>query len=188
MDPEVVGALKCLSDATRLRVLGRLAAGAASLDELARDLELPLSVVVRQVGVLRRFDLVGPPGRSTADAYHLRIDTLQRIGAALDRRERATLDPSLPAADARTLRGYIEDGRLTTIPAHTGKRLVVLRWLLDEVFTDDREYPEKEVNQRLALYHPDVASLRRYMVDAGLVVRERGVYRRAGGRDAPPGP
>jgi hypothetical protein len=46
------------------------------------------------------------------------------------------------------------------------------------VFTEDRGYPEKEVNQRLGLFHPDVASLRRYMVDGGLVTREAGVYRR----------
>ena len=37
----------------------------------------------------------------------------------------------------------------------------------------------KEVNQRLALFHPDPASLRRYMVDAGLMTREAGTYRRA---------
>jgi hypothetical protein len=78
------------------------------------------------------------------------------------------------------LRGYLEHGRLTAIPAQTGKRLVLLRWLRDQVFVEDREYPEKEVNQRLALFHPDVASLRRYMVDARLVTRERGLYRRAG--------
>ena len=46
------------------------------------------------------------------------------------------------------------------------------------MFTEDREYPEAEVNQRLALFHRDVATLRRGMVDAGLVTREAGQYRR----------
>jgi len=36
----------------------------------------------------------------------------------------------------------------------------------------------KEVNQRLALFHPDVAALRRYMVDGGLMTRANGEYRR----------
>ena len=31
---------------------------------------------------------------------------------------------------------------------------------------------------RLALFHPDVATIRRGMVDAGLVTREAGEYRR----------
>ena len=32
---------------------------------------------------------------------------------------------------------------------------------------------------RLALVHPDVAALRRYLVDAKLMTRSNGVYRRA---------
>ncbi len=55
----------------------------------------------------------------------------------------------------------------------------MLRYLLDRCFAEDRAYPEKEVNQQLALFHPDVASLRRHLVDHGLVSREAGVYRRA---------
>ena len=47
------------------------------------------------------------------------------------------------------------------------------------MFTEDREYPEKEVNQRLALFNPDVAALRRYLVDDGYVTRDAGLYRRA---------
>jgi hypothetical protein len=30
------------------------------------------------------------------------------------------------------------------------------------------------------LFHPDAASLRRYLVDTGLMTREAGTYRRAG--------
>ncbi len=75
--------------------------------------------------------------------------------------------------DARVPRSYLVDGRLATIPAQHRKRQVVLRFLLERVFTEDREYPEKEVNQRLALFHPDVAALRRYLVDDGYVTRDR---------------
>ena len=52
----------------------------------------------------------------------------------------------------------------------------MVRYLFDRVFTEDRPYPEKEVNQRLAVFHPDVAALRRYLVDDGLVTREAGLY------------
>jgi hypothetical protein len=58
--------------------------------------------------------------------------------------------------------------------------MAVLRWLRDRVFTEDRGYPEREVNAAIALVHEDVASLRRYLVDTGLVTREAGIYRRAG--------
>ena len=83
------------------------------------------------------------------------------------------------AYDAKVLRAFIVDGRLASIPAQGRKREVILRYLLDTCFADDRDYPEKEVNQRLALFHRDVAALRRYLVDIGLMTRSAGIYRRA---------
>ena len=80
---------------------------------------------------------------------------------------------------AKVLSAFFMDDRLVTIPARELKRLVVLRYLRDRVFTEDRAYPEAEVNQRLALFNRDAAALRRYMVDAGLVTRSAGEYRRA---------
>lgn len=80
--------------------------------------------------------------------------------------------------DEKVLRAFIRDDRLVSIPARAQKRLVILRYLAAQCFTEDRDYPEAEVNQRLALWHPDVAALRRDMVDAGLMTRAGGVYRR----------
>jgi hypothetical protein len=82
------------------------------------------------------------------------------------------------ALTAKTIRSFIRDGRLVSIPAREKRRLILYRYLRDEVFTEDRPYPEAEVNQRLALWHRDVATIRRGMVDAGLVTREAGEYRR----------
>ena len=70
------------------------------------------------------------------------------------------------------------DGRLVSIPAREKRRLIVYRYLRDQIFVEDRDYPEAEVNQRLALWHQDVATIRRGMVDAGLVTRHAGAYRR----------
>jgi hypothetical protein len=110
----------------------------------------------------------------------------------MDRPHRPPPDPLAgPAGEplspdiAKVLRGFFEDGRLVTIPAKQQKRLVVLRYLRDRVFTEDRPYPEAEVNQRLALFNRDVAALRRYMVDAGLVTRSGGEYFRV--NDEAPG-
>jgi hypothetical protein len=45
-----------------------------------------------------------------------------------------------------------------------------------------RRYDEKEVNGILALWYPDYASLRRYLVDEGYLDRAGGQYWRSGGR------
>jgi len=89
-------------------------------------------------------------------------------------------DPDRDAA--RVIDTFFRDGRLVSIPARQGKRMFVLRELRERCFAEDRDYPEKEVNMRLALVHPDVAALRRYLVDARLMSRSNGVYRRV---DAP---
>ena len=98
-------------------------------------------------------------------------------------RSRAAPRPAAPAPDeafaAKVLRSFFREGRLVSIPAQDRKKRVVLRHLLDLCFPDDRAYPEKEVNQRLALFHPDVAALRRYLVDFRMMTRASGEYRRA---------
>ncbi len=87
-------------------------------------------------------------------------------------------EPEDAAFTARVILSFIHDGRLTNIPARERRRQVLYRYLRDQIFTEDRGYPEKELNQRLALFHPDVATIRRGMVDAGLVTRADGEYRR----------
>lgn len=80
--------------------------------------------------------------------------------------------------EERVIRAFVKDGRLVSIPAKPRKRELLLPYLLDVAFPDDRDYEEREVNQRLALLHRDVAALRRYLVDGGLMTRDAGIYRR----------
>jgi hypothetical protein len=98
-------------------------------------------------------------------------------------------EPRDPASDGpgrrrlteleKVVRTFLRDGRLVSIPAKPRKRDLLLPVILDSCFPDDRDYEEKEVNMRLALLHPDVAAIRRYLVDGGLMTREAGIYRRA---------
>jgi hypothetical protein len=84
-----------------------------------------------------------------------------------------------PAEDA-VLSAFVRDGRLVSIPAQYSKRVVVLQHLV-RVFEPGVRYPEREVNALLAVWHPDTAALRRYLVDEGLLTREAGIYWRSGG-------
>ena len=79
----------------------------------------------------------------------------------------------------KVVRAFLRGDRLASIPAKPSKRDLLLPVILDRCFPEDRDYEEKEVNMRLALLHPDVAALRRYLVDGRLMTREAGIYRRA---------
>jgi hypothetical protein len=85
-----------------------------------------------------------------------------------------------PKVERDTLYAFIRGGRLVSIPARERKKLVVYRYLVDQVFPDaDETVDERDVNMRLALWHPDVATIRRAMVDLRFVTREGMTYRRA---------
>ncbi len=188
MNSELLVTLKALSDASRLRIVGLLAARPYAVEELADALELSPATVVHHLKRLAGARLVESHPRRPYVEYSLRIDRLHEIGRELGALEAgaeaaATMPgphgEALPAFDAKVLRSFIVGGRLTTIPAVEKKRLVVLRYLRDRCFPEDRPYPEKEVNQALALFHPDAAALRRYLVDSHLMTRSGGEYRRA---------
>jgi hypothetical protein len=61
--------------------------------------------------------------------------------------------------------------------------VVVLDYLAHS-FDPGRRYPEAEVNRELAVWHEDVAALRRHLVDEEFPARERGIYWRTGGTAA----
>lgn len=81
---------------------------------------------------------------------------------------------------AKVLRAYLREGVLMTMPRRGRKRRIVLEHLVQR-FEPGVRYPEVEVNLALRQAHPDVAALRRYLVDDGLLERDHGVYWRAGG-------
>jgi DNA-binding HxlR family transcriptional regulator len=192
MDPDVLAAAKLLTGRDRLRILGRLARGLADLDELLESTGLAQVAVRRELALLTAAGLVeqtrlGPTERTH---YELSVSRLNQVGAALAQLEAdqeivITDLPDLDAAairdwpkgDLRVLRAYLDHGRIKAIPAQHAKRMVVVRFLAVTAFEPGESYTERDVNMRLALRHPDVAALRRYLVDEGLVQRVQGIYR-----------
>jgi DNA-binding HxlR family transcriptional regulator len=189
MDPQLLEALRALADASRLRLVGLLSGRPMAVEELAAASGLSAGTVVHHLKRLQAAGLVQATPRHPYVEYSLRVDRLQAVSKELAGLERADeagdrlpgpTGESLPAYDAKVLRAFLRDGRLVSIPAQDRKRQAVLRYLLDHCFAEDRVYPEREVNERLGEYHEDVASLRRYLVAAGLMTRSGGEYRRAG--------
>jgi hypothetical protein len=103
--------------------------------------------------------------------------------AGLDR-ARALVEPEALAEVAdptlrRVLRAYLVRGRLPVIP-RGAKRSLLLRYLA-MAFEPGVRYPEPEVNEIVRVWNSDVAALRRYLVDEGLLTRQDSVYWRSGG-------
>jgi hypothetical protein len=157
-----------LADRDNLRVFAAVALGAATIEEVLAATALDAEAAGRAVGHLVAGGLVD-------DAEELRVD-LNRLRAAA-----RTPPPHLPGATPEqdgVLRNFVDEhGRLRELPARAGRRRIVLEYLAG-LFECGVDYLESEVNETLRLFHGDHASLRRYLVDAGLLERENGVYRR----------
>jgi hypothetical protein len=166
-----------LADPARLKVVAALALGADTLEEVSRLSKLPVKDVALAARRLARAGLV------QRDGHTLALHT-ERFGAAARAAAEAAPVPeplSDDPAEEAVLSAFLRDGRLVSIPVQRSKRLVVLEHLV-RVFEPGVRYPERQVNALLAVWHPDVAALRRYLVDEGLLSREAGVYWRTGGR------
>jgi hypothetical protein len=75
---------------------------------------------------------------------------------------------------------YINEvGELVAMPRKHSTRRIVLAHIAQSI-EPDVDLDESSVNARLRSFSPDVATLRRYLVDAGLLIRRPpGVYRRS---------
>ena len=67
---------------------------------------------------------------------------------------------------------FREDGTLISIPAKSSKRLAVLNRIAGE-FSARTKYSEKELNEIVARFHEDTAAIRRYMIENGIMERDR---------------
>jgi len=189
IDEQLIPTFKALADRSRLRIVGLLAGGHwMAVEDLAAALDLTPGTIVHHLNRLRAAGLVESRPRPPYVEYSLQIGRLAELGARLDRIERDVrsageeqVAADMPAwaepKDVRVLRAFFEGDRLLSIPAQHNKRMVILRYLAETVFEQGQEYPEKEVNMRLALRHPDTASLRRYLVDEGFMSRANAIYR-----------
>jgi hypothetical protein len=107
--------------------------------------------------------------------YELDTDGMEAISRRqLAGQPRPTYGANLDPKSRQVLRDYLsEDGSIREIPIQKPDKLRVLLDYLVEAFTPGVDYTEKEVNLIIRRFHIDVAGLRRDLVDAGLLARER---------------
>jgi hypothetical protein len=174
MDEEMMEKLfpvfKALLDEDRLRILGILANGDLPVGNLAALIKLKPAALQRHLALLTENGLV-----QTAQAETLTLDVrhlheIKRYLFAITADPTADLSP-----EEKVLAAFVEGDRLKEIPTKTLKLIIVLEWLADK-FELDRRYPEREVNEIIQHHHPDFATLRRYLVDFGMMHREKGIY------------
>jgi predicted transcriptional regulator len=177
MSEELVIFFKALADASRLKIVGLLAQRPYSVEELAALLDLKPSTISHHLSKLAEAGLVTARAEGYYSVYQLDQEALQIASRSLFSREQmnaAAENVDLDAYDRKVLADFsLSDGRLKEIPAQRKKLEVVLRHVAQS-FEPGKKYSEKQVNEILAKFHDDTATLRRELVGNGVMEREGG--------------
>ncbi|MBA3945707.1 MAG: metalloregulator ArsR/SmtB family transcription factor [Herpetosiphonaceae bacterium] len=176
---ELLARLTALADDTRLQILHLFTERAElNAQEIMTALGLSQSSASRQLhqlrsaGFLRERRSQGALKLYRVEQQHIE-DTFQALERLL-----AEGDQPVPVETTETvpeLRHLSDaEGRITRWPSKQRERQVVLNYLTDH-FEAERRYTEREVNDLLSQWHTfgDPVTLRRELVDAGQLQRER---------------
>jgi predicted transcriptional regulator len=176
MSEELVSFFKALADANRLKIVGLLAQQPYSVEQLAAILHLRPSTVSHHLSKLAEAGLVSAKADSYYNVYQLEEESLRKTRLLFSRQDLAAVieNVDLDAYDRKVVEDYsLPDGRLKTIPAQRKKLEAVLRYVV-KAFKPGVRYRENQVNNILARFHDDTATLRRELVGYGLMQREGG--------------
>ena len=109
------------------------------------------------------------------------------LAQAFQRAARAEAEPrppsrfeARPPKQRKVLDRAFQDDRLVRLPAKQSHRSIVLDELVQR-FEPGEKYTERQVNAMLSNSDIDAATLRRNLVDHGLLDRSGGTYWRSGG-------
>jgi DNA-binding HxlR family transcriptional regulator len=174
---EMLDFVKAFADASRLKIIGLLAGQPYTVEQLAAMLKLRPSTVSHHLARLAEAGLVTARREGYYSVYRLEEKALEEKARRLFSRAELTGAVSgvdTDAFDHKVLADYtLPDGCLKTIPAQRKKLEAVLRYLA-KAFEPGVKYSEKQVNETLARFHEDTATLRRELVGYGLMERAGG--------------
>lgn len=165
-----------LSDPKRLLILGLLAEEDRPLygQEIAERLGVTPQTISHHLQILKNGDLVHERRENAYRYYSLDTEGIQQI------RETVFADNHLgllskTEARQKVVEIFFEEGRLKSIPRRQTQRRIILEELARH-FTWGHIYTELEINAVLKPVYDDVASLRRYLIDEQIMLREHGRY------------
>ena len=173
--PELVQFFKALADENRLKIVGLLARESYSGEQLAAILGVKPATISHHLARLAEAGLVSVQTDGHFKLYELRLDAIHLMAERLlakDTLPQTAADLDVEAYDRKVVKDFTRrDGSLKEIPAAQKKLLAVLRHVV-RAFQPGRVYSEKHVNLKLARFHADTASLRRYLISYKLMERD----------------
>ncbi len=170
--------LKALADRSRLLIVNSLMEKPRYVEELAERLGLAPSTISFHLKKLEDAGLVLSTKEQYYVVYSLKRDLLDAPLTdllALEQRDRKPETARMEQYRQKVLKTFFRYGKLTKLPVQWKKRQIILAEIAKR-FEMGRKYPEREVNLIIADFHDDFCTIRRDMIAAKIMSREKGVY------------
>jgi hypothetical protein len=172
---EILDYFKAMVDVNRLRIAGMLGLTRLTAAQIVDRLNLPLREVVNHLGFLVFLGVV----RQDGEFYQLDEAAIEALARrALSGARKTIKEEDLPEDeyDRKVIKDFsLPDGSFKSLPMQQKKFGAIIRHVVN-VFEPGTQYTEKQVNELLRKYNEDTASLRRGLVDSGLMQRQAGAY------------
>jgi ArsR family transcriptional regulator len=173
---------KALSHPVRLIILRLVRIHPRHGEELASILSLNPATISHHINLMLNAGILTARKDQYYQIYSLNAPVFEPTLSEVVFEGRASL-PEKVEQDAyrnKVLASFFQRGRLKSIPAQRKKRQIILEKIV-ESFEPDREYTEREINIILVEFHDDVVTLRRGLIEFGLMERQNGIYKQKTG-------
>jgi hypothetical protein len=174
--------MKALADQSRLAIVNSLLERPQYVEEIAQRHDLAASTVSFHLRKLEKAGLVS----SRKEQYYVVFRTNDEIFNTTLREivsacpvGRELQDGRMEAYRRKVLDAFFSNGRLEKLPAQHKKRLIVLEQFALR-FESGSRYSEQEVTGLIMPFFDDYCTIRRLLVDEGLIHREGACYWREG--------
>ena len=171
---------KCLSDASRLKIVQSLLQADMYTELLAERLDITPPTVSFHMKKLEDAGLVTARREQYYTVYSLNRALLGLTLSQLAAAEAPEEDEAQKREEEyrqKVIASFFEYGKLRSIPVQRKKKIICYQKIAS-AFELGKTYEERELSDVIAGFHEDYCTIRRDMISEGILVREGSKYTR----------
>lgn len=175
---ESIEIMKSLSDTSRLRVLNSLINKPQYVEELAQRMDLAVSTVSFHLKKLEKARLVYKEKEQYYIIYHICDEIFNmslRELTNFENPDKYLQDERIIKYKEKVLKTFFKKQKLEKLPVQWKKKMIILDEFVKK-FKPGKKYHEEEVNQIIMQSYFDYCTIRRLMIDEGIMTRENQTY------------
>lgn len=179
-EADAIKLFKCLADKSRLQILKSLMKEDMYVELLAERLGLTAATISFHLKKLEDAGAVTSYKEQYYTMYTICKDVFMANIIDIISEEAEEIDAQTQREEEyrrKVIKTFFEYGKLKSIPAQRKKKRICLEEMA-KAFEVGKKYEETEVNEIIKGFHEDYCTLRRDMVDEGILNREKQKYSR----------